>query len=145
MPQFNNGITYTYINSLIVNNKVLVPIYGLSTEFANDDSVLALYETIMPGVEAVGFDCNQIIPANGAIHCIAMKVPALPETIACGNLMGDVNLDGRINIYDILKLVDLAAGAIEPELCIMESGDLNNDGIYNYLDVWELIQLVMGL
>jgi len=145
MPPYNNGITYTYINSLIVNNKVLVPIYGLSTEFANDDSVLALYETIMPGVEAVGFDCNQIIPANGAIHCIAMKVPALPETIACGNLMGDVNLDGRTNIYDILKLVDLAAGVIEPELCVMESGDLHNDGIYNYLDVWELIQLVMGL
>ena len=144
MPPYNNGITYTYINSLIVNKKVLVPIYGFSTEFANDDSVLALYETIMPGVEAVGFDCNQIIPANGAIHCIAMKVPALPETIACGNLMGDLNLDGRINIYDILKLVDLAAGAIEPELCIMESGDLNNDGIYNYLDVWELLQLVMG-
>ena len=145
MPPYNNGITYTYINSLIVNNKVLVPIYGLSTEFANDDSVLALYETIMPGVEAVGFDCNQIIPANGAIHCIAMKVPALQETIACGNFMGDVNLDGRTNIYDILKLVDLAAGVIEPELCIMESGDLNNDEIYNYLDVWELIQLVMGL
>jgi len=145
MPPYNNGITYTYINSLIVNNKVLVPIYGLSTEFANDDSVLALYETIMPGVEAVGFDCNQIIPANGAIHCIAMKVPALPETIACGNLMGDVNLDGRTNIYDILKLVDIAADVIEPELCVMESGDLNNDGIYNYLDVWELIQLVMGL
>ena len=144
MPPYNNGITYTYINSLIVNNKVLVPIYGFSTEFANDDSVLVLYETIMPGVEAIGFDCNQIIPANGAIHCIAMKVPALPETIACGNLMGDVNLDGRINIYDILKLVDLAAGVIEPELCIMESGDLNNDGIYNYLDLWELIQLVMG-
>jgi len=145
MPPYNNGITYTYINSLIVNNKVLVPTYGFSTEFANDDSVLALYETIMPGIEAVGFDCNQIIPANGAIHCIAMKVPALPETIACGNSMGDVNLDSQINIYDILKLIDLAAGEIETELCIMESGDLNNDGIYNYLDVWELIQLVMGL
>ena len=145
MPPYNNGITYTYINSLIVNNKVLVPIYGISTEFANDDSILALYETIMPGVEAVGFDCNQIISANGAIHCIAMKVPALPETIACGNLMGDINLDGQTNIYDILKLVDLAAGIIEPELCVMESGDLHNDGIYNYLDVWELIQLVMGL
>jgi agmatine/peptidylarginine deiminase len=147
MPSYNNGITYTYINSLIVNNKVLVPIYGFSTDtdFANDDSVLALYETIMPGVDAVGFDCNQIISANGAIHCIAMKVPALPETIACGNLMGDINLDGQTNIYDILKLVDLAAGIIEPELCVMESGDLHNDGIYNYLDVWELIQLVMGL
>ena len=144
MPPYNNGITYTYINSLIVNNKVLVPIYGFSTEFANDDSVLALYETIMPGVEAVGFDCNQIIPANGAIHCIAMKVPALPETIACGNLMGDVNLDGRINIYDILILADLAAGVIEPELCAIESGDLNNDDDLTTIDVIELVYFVMG-
>ena len=144
MPPYDNGITYTYINSLIVNNKVLVPIYGFSTEFANDDSVLALYETIMPGVEAVGFDCNQIIPANGAIHCIAMKVPALPETIACGNLMGDVNLDGRINIYDILMLADLATGAIEPELCVIEPGDLNNDGDITTIDVIELVYFVMG-
>jgi agmatine/peptidylarginine deiminase len=135
MPPYNNGITYTYINSLIVNNKVLVPIYGFSTEFANDDSVLALYETIMPGVEAVRFDCNQIILANGAIHCIAMKVPALPETIACGNLMGDVNLDGQINIYDILKLVDLVAGVIEPELCSTELGDVANGGGLTYNDI----------
>ncbi len=145
MPSYNNGITYTYINSLIVNNKVLVPIYGISTEFANDDSVLALYETIMPGVEAVGFDCNQIIPANGAIHCIAMKVPALPETIDCGNLMGDVNLDGQINIYDILILANLVAGVIEPELCSTELGDVANGGGLTYNDIAVLIGLVMGL
>jgi len=145
MPSYNNGITYTYINSLIVNNKVLVPIYGISTEFANDDSVLALYETIMPGVEAVGFDCNQIIPANGAIHCIAMKVPALPETIACGNLMGDVNLDGQINIYDILILANLVAGVIEPELCSTELGDVATSGGLTYNDIAVLIGLVMGL
>jgi len=147
MPPYNNGITYTYINSLIVNNKVLVPIYGFSTDtdFANDDSVLALYETIMPGVEAVGFDCNQIIPANGAIHCIAMKVPALPETIACGNLMGDVNLDGQINIYDILILANLVAGVIEPELCSTELGDVATSGGLTYNDIAVLIGLVMGL
>jgi agmatine/peptidylarginine deiminase len=144
MPSYNNGITYTYINSLIVNNKVLVPIYGFSTEFANDDSVLALYETIMPGVEAVGFDCNQIIPANGAIHCIAMKVPAFPEAIACGNLMGDVNLDGRINIYDILILADLVAGVIEPELCSMELGDVAPGGGLTNFDVMQLVLFVMG-
>ena len=144
MPPYNNGITYTYINSLIVNNKVLVPIYGFSNEFASDDSILALYETVMPGVEAVGFDCNQIIPANGAIHCIAMKVPALPETIACENLMGDINLDGRINIYDIIILADLAAGLIEPELCAIESGDLNNDDDITTIDVIELVYFVMG-
>ena len=73
-----------------------------------------------------------------------MKVPALLVTIACGNFMGDVNLDGRINIYDILKLVDLAADVIEPELCMIESSDLNNDGEITTIDVIELVYLVMG-
>ena len=99
----------------------------------------------MPGVEAVGFDCNQIIPANGAIHCIAMKVPALPETIACGNLMGDVNLDGQINIYDILILANLVAGVIEPELCSTELGDVATGSGLTYNDIAVLIGLVMGL
>ena len=144
MPPYNNGITYTYINSLIVNNKGLVPIYGVSTEFPNDDSVLALYENIMPGVEAIGFNCNQIIPANGAIHCIAMKVPAFPETISCGNLMGDVNLDVRTNIYDILILADIVAGVIEPELCSMELGDVAPSGDLTNFDVTQLVLFVMG-
>ena len=102
MPPYSNGITYTYVNSLIVNNKVLVPIYGFTDSFANDTDVLSQYEDIIPGSEAIGFDCNQIIPANGAIHCIAMKVPAMKEMISCGNNIGDVNLDQRINIFDIL-------------------------------------------
>ena len=73
-----------------------------------------------------------------------MKVPALPETIACGNLMGDVNLDGRINIYDILILADLAAGVIESELCSMELGDVAPSGGLTYNDVMILIYFVMG-
>ena len=145
MPPYSNGITYTYVNSLIVNNKVLVPIYGFTDSFANDTDVLSQYEEINPGSEAIGFDCNQIIPANGAIHCIAMKVPAMKEMISCGNNIGDVNLDLRINIFDILRLVDIVMGFVEPELCSIEAGDLNTDNQITIIDVIELVYLVMDL
>jgi len=145
MPPYSNGITYTYVNSLLVNNKVLVPIYGFSDSYANDVDVLSQYEEIIPGSEAIGFDCNQIIAANGAIHCIAMKVPAMKEMFYCGNSIGDVNLDQKIDIYDILGLVDIAMGSTEPELCSVESGDLNLDNQITIIDVIELVYLVMDL
>ena len=145
MPPYSNGITYTYVNSLLVNNKILVPIYGFSDSFANDVDVLSQYEEIIPGSEAIGFDCNQIIAANGAIHCIAMKVPAMKEMFYCGNSIGDVNLDQKIDIYDILGLVDIVMGSTEPELCSVESGDLNLDNQITIIDVIELVYLVMDL
>ena len=145
MPPYNSGITYTYVNSLLVNNKVLVPIYGFTDTFANDNDVLSQYEEIIPGSEAIGFDCNQIIPANGAIHCITMKVPAMKEMNSCGYNLGDVNLDNKINIYDILRLVDIVSGISESEFCSMESGDINTDNQITIIDVIELVYLVMGL
>lgn len=145
MPPYNNGITYTYVNSLIVNNKVLVPIYGFTDSYANDADILSQYQEIIPASEAIGFDCNQIISANGAIHCIAMKVPAFKEMISCGSNLGDVNLDNKINIYDVLKLVDITMGFVEPELCSMESGDMNQDNQITIIDVIELVYLVIDL
>lgn len=145
MPPYSNGITYTYVNSLLVNNKVLVPIYGFSDSFANDTDVLSQYEEIIPGAQAIGFDCNQIIPANGAIHCITMKVPAMREILSCGNNIGDVNIDQKINIYDILIMVDIVIDIMEPEFCFEELGDLNLDNQITLIDVIELVYLVMDL
>ena len=145
MPPYNGGITYTYVNSLLVNNKVLVPVYGFTDTFANDNDVLSQYEEIIPGSEAIGFDCNQIIPANGAIHCITMKVPAMKEMNSCGYNLGDVNLDNKINIFDILRLVDIVSGISESEFCSMESGDINTDNQITIIDVIELVYLVMDL
>ncbi len=64
------GTYYTYTNSLIVNNKVLVPIYGIST----DSQALQIYRDAMPGYEIVGIDASNIIGMNGAIHCTTMQV-----------------------------------------------------------------------
>jgi agmatine deiminase len=81
MPNVHDGgygtTSYSYTNSLIFNKKVLVPIYGK----AQDQAALDIYKQILPGYDVKGFDCNDIITANGAIHCITKLVAKAPVTL----------------------------------------------------------------
>ncbi len=141
MPPYSDGVTYTYINSLIVNKKVFVPIYGFST----DADVLAQYEQLMPGYEIIGYDCNEIITANGAIHCIAMKVPALLPMQNCSSWdHGDLNSDGEVNILDILILVDIIQSASPPHPCIEFAADMNEDGNITYFDIIHILNIILN-
>lgn len=58
--------TRTYVNSLILNHKILVPTY----ELESDAEALAIYAGLFPGYEAVPIDARQIIERAGAVHCI---------------------------------------------------------------------------
>lgn len=60
----------TYANAVFVNKTVIVPFY----EEQFDTTARRIWETALPGYNIVGIDCNNIIPANGAIHCITKEV-----------------------------------------------------------------------
>ncbi len=60
----------TYTNSLIVNNYVLVPVYG--SPF--DEQALSIYREAMPGYRVVGYDCSRVIREDGAIHCLTKEI-----------------------------------------------------------------------
>jgi hypothetical protein len=142
MPPYSGGVTYTYINSLIANKKVFVPIYSFST----DADVLAQYAQVMPGYEIIGFDCNQIITANGAIHCIAMKVPAMLPEISCDQwAVGDVNADGVIDLFDMLTTADIVLTSLEATPCVQFAADMNEDGDVTFYDIILLLNIIMGL
>lgn len=57
-----------YTNSLILNKKVLVPIFSS----AWDDSALNVYREAMPGYEVIGFTGSWL--SDDAIHCRAMGI-----------------------------------------------------------------------
>ena len=61
-----------YTNSLILNNKVLVPQYGIP----EDIQALETYRDIMPGYEVIGFDDTLENPWYGedALHCRTMGI-----------------------------------------------------------------------
>ena len=61
-----------YTNSLILNNKVLVPQYGI----IQDELALQTYRDAMPGYEVIGFDDSNNNPwyAEDALHCRTMGI-----------------------------------------------------------------------
>ena len=67
----NNGGDYrTFTNSVIINKTVIVPTYQLQY----DTTALRIYGEAMPGYNIVDINCNQMITALGAIHCITKEI-----------------------------------------------------------------------
>jgi hypothetical protein len=63
----------TYINSLILNQTVLVPQYGIEPF---DGLALKTYQSAMPGYKIVGVDCRQYAHLYGAVHCLTHEIYA---------------------------------------------------------------------
>ena len=56
---------------------------------------------------------------------------------------GDVNLDGQINIQDVIISVNITLGIYEPSTEQFEMADINADGILNILDIVNLVNLIL--
>lgn len=65
-----NGDYRTYANAVFVNKTVLLPFY----EERYDTTALRIWRESLPGYRVIGLDCNDIIAASGAIHCITHSV-----------------------------------------------------------------------
>lgn len=75
-PGWHIGSThYTYTNSVIVNNVVLI--CRFNGQDARNAAALTTYQSALPGHDIVAVDCSSIITQAGAIHCIVMHVPDL--------------------------------------------------------------------
>jgi hypothetical protein len=67
----NNGGDYrTYSNAVFVNGSVLLPVYGGPF----DTTAVRIFKENLPGYRIVPIDCQSIIAASGAIHCITHSV-----------------------------------------------------------------------
>jgi len=72
MPWSTSSAPPSYLNSLFVNNKVLVPLWNEP----EDDTALFIYEQALPDHEIVGIDCSSMSGSGGAIHCITIQAPS---------------------------------------------------------------------
>ncbi|MCM2268452.1 MAG: agmatine deiminase family protein [Elusimicrobiales bacterium] len=70
-----SGPYETYVNSLIMNDQVIVPVFGRST----DAQALAVYERL--GLKASGADSKALSnQGQGSVHCITMTYPKVPAS-----------------------------------------------------------------
>jgi agmatine deiminase len=68
-PPIPSGNVAAYTNSLILNNKVLVPTFGLP---ADDVVAVMTYRAAMPGYEVLGFSGSWV--TDDALHCRVMGI-----------------------------------------------------------------------
>ena len=61
----------TYVNYLILNSKVLVPVYGVP----EDEAALNAIQGAHPDYEVVGINCLALVKQHGSLHCITMNYP----------------------------------------------------------------------
>ena len=60
----------TYTNSVFINKTIIIPQY----EEQYDTIAQRIYEEHFPGYKVVGINCNDMIGALGALHCITKEV-----------------------------------------------------------------------
>lgn len=58
-------------------------------------------------------------------------------------VLGDINVDGAINILDVVIMVNFILGSQIPTDVEFSSSDLNSDGILNVLDIIQLINIIL--
>jgi len=72
------GTWYTYTNSLIVNQTVIIPSYA----DGNNLQAQQIYEAALPGYTIELVDSDASITSGGSIHCITKEIPEI--TGGCG-------------------------------------------------------------
>ena len=102
-----------YTNSLILNEKILVPITGGSW----DDEALTVYETAFPGYEVLGFTGSW--ESTDALHCRVKGIPDLDMLQIFHDPIND-NTAPEQNGHKVIAIVDdlSEAGLIEDSIKI---------------------------
>ena len=124
-----------YTNSLILNDKVFVPVMNSSW----DDDALEVYEAAMPDHEILPFTGSW--QSTDALHC---RVKGIPDLSYTPFNSGDVNMDGSLDILDVVVLVNFVLGSDIPDFTQNQLSDINNDQIVNILDIILLVNLIIG-
>jgi len=59
-------------------------------------------------------------------------------------LIGDINVDGNVNVLDVVALVNCVLGQSCSDLPNAAACDINSDGTYNVLDIVVLVNIILN-
>jgi hypothetical protein len=127
---------------------------GGASQIIHDTSsqIWSLFESNSAVPSTVWIDHNMQIHSmmnNAGSWSITNRIDEMLED--CGSLcqessimLGDTNLDGIINIQDVILIINFILGNSTPIGDEITAADYNEDGIINVLDVIQVVQQILG-
>ncbi len=113
---------------------------GRITAFYSDGSV---EEVDMTPEMVTGFD-NTVIGMQTLTVTYEGKTDAFTVEIVADILPGDVDGNGTVNILDVMAIINIITGTLEPTDAQRLAADLNGDKAVNILDAMALISVITG-
>lgn len=103
---------------------------------------VAVASTVTPGDVQVVVNANTaiMVEPNGTSTYTYQKANSYTWTIEEGALLGDVNMDGAIDIADVNKVLELMATSTTAE--DYPAGDVNGDGGIDIADVNKVLEIM---
>ena len=144
-----NTSSQNQINSFVEENSITFPILfdpGSSGGVQGGDTYDDYY---MPN-DGSPYPRDFIIDQEGVIQYANNEIDTewmlyvLEELVGESNsLEGDINLDGTVNILDIVVLVNFILDSQSPSDSEFSNSDLNGDGFLNVLDIVQLVNIIL--
>lgn len=131
-------------NATVRVNGAMVP-DSVKTVLMNEEEVIAVYIPLKEFILSYGllFDVLSYEYTITGQFEDESEFSIVDSVVIVGHRLGDVNVDGKINILDMLFIVSyLYQNGPEPELPIL--ADVNCDGIINVRDLTFLIDYIYG-
>ncbi|PIE90679.1 MAG: hypothetical protein CR997_04505 [Acidobacteria bacterium] len=118
-----SGTHYTYTNSVICNDLVLIPLFTNTSVTAHNDEALAVWQNAVPGKTVVQIDCEELAWASGVMHCIAMHYPHFlgdtdPLVYSPADLAGQTLMSGETIELPYVSDDDKAVESVSIELSL---------------------------
>ena len=124
----NAGGDYrTFANALILNKTVILPVY----EQKFDTTAVRIWKEAMPGYKIQTIDCDPMISASGAIHCITKELGAAQPLLIQHARLSEVDLNEFPGGYVVNARISHASGIQSASMYYRLQGDID----------WNLVEM----
>jgi len=140
---------FLYADGVMTDLNTLIPVESGWTlheaRAINDGRQIAAVGAVLPGADHALLLTPLDVPTTTTTTVTTTTTSTTSTTLQCdGGVLGDCNVDGALNLFDVLTTIDVILGNTTPTTAQRCLCDDNCDGAIDIFDVLRQIDAVLG-
>lgn len=124
---------------VVTGNKYRVVVYSMkNTAITGNNGVI--FTVNFTSASTIADAAQALCNVSNVILCDINAIDKATASTAEGYLTGDVNMDGNVNVMDVLAVLEIIAE--EPNSYNMNAADANSDKSINVMDVLKILEII---